>query len=120
MCPCNRECRTTTTAQMAGTLPLQLLLEDLLVGANRCASQADPDPAASVPRALSHAKRDVVCSRHMLYRLARCSAGRSARATSMLTVSACKTFCCPVMRGLAPYSSRSSVPRSDPAIVYRV
>ena len=49
----NRECRTTTTAQMAGTPPLQLLLEDLLVGANRCvpASQADPDPAASVPRA---------------------------------------------------------------------
>ena len=56
---------------------------DLLVGANRCASQADPDPAASVPRALSHAKRDVVCSRHILPHLARCFACRSARATSM-------------------------------------
>ena len=45
MCPCNRECRTTTTAQMAGTPPLQLLLKDLLVAANRCACHDDPDPA---------------------------------------------------------------------------
>ena len=40
MCPCNRECRMNTTAQMAGSYELQLLVEDLLViGVNRCASR---------------------------------------------------------------------------------
>ena len=88
MCPCNRESRTITTAQMAGSSELQLLLKDLLVGANRCACQADPDPAAGVPRALSHATRDAACSRCVLA-LPRSLLFRSIRArdSHMLTVS---------------------------------
>ena len=91
MCPCNRECRTNTTAQMAGTLPLELLLKDLLVAANRYACQDDPDPAAGVPCALSHAKRDAACSRRVLPCPLRCFSGQSARATPMLTVSVCSS-----------------------------
>ena len=66
MCACapvhNRECRTTTIAQMAGTPPLQLLLEDLLVGANRCASQADPDPQQLACLARSRMPSAMLCA----------------------------------------------------------
>ena len=58
MCPCNRECRTTTTAQMAGTPPLQLLLKDLLVAANRCACQ---DEWMTLIQQLWRASRALAC-----------------------------------------------------------
>ena len=116
MCPCNRECRTTTTAQMAGTLPLQLLLKDLLVAANRCACQDDPDPAAGVPRALSHAKRDAACGmlttctslpRSLLLRSIRARDSHAHRVGVLFSEALSRHA----------WASRSSVTRSDPAIV---
>ena len=62
--------------------------KDLLVGANWCACQHDPDALPGSPRALSHRASEVVCLRRMLPRPIRSPAARFARATIMLTGSA--------------------------------
>ena len=62
------------------------VVKDLLVGANWCAGQHDPDAPPGSPRALSHRASDVVCSRRMLLRPTPGPAARSARAPIMPTV----------------------------------
>ena len=78
--------RTTTTARANGTERSAAVVKDLLVAANRCAGQHDPDAPPGEPRALSHRASEVVCSRRMLPRPTRAPAAQSARATHMLTV----------------------------------
>ena len=78
--------RTTTTARANGTERSAAVVKDLLVAANRCAGQHDPDAPPGEPRALSHRASEVVCSRRMLPRPTRAPTARSARATIMLTV----------------------------------
>ena len=88
MCPSNPRARPITTARAKGTKVSTAVVKDLLVGANRCACQQDPDAPPGEPRALSHRASEVVCSRRMLPRPVRGPAARSARATHMLTGSA--------------------------------
>ena len=75
-----------TTARANGTAVSAAVTKDLLVGANWCACQHDPDATPGSPRALSHRASEVVCSRRMLPRPTRAPAAQSARATHMLTV----------------------------------
>ena len=77
-----------TTARANGTAVSPHVTKDLLVAANRCAGQHDPDAPPGSPRALSHRASDVVCSRRMLPRPTRAPAARSARAPIMLPGSA--------------------------------
>ena len=86
--PSNSRLCTITTARAKGTQVSAAVDKDLLVGANRCAGQHDPDAPPGEPRALSHRASDVVCSRRMLARPIRAPAARSALATRMLTGSA--------------------------------
>ena len=77
-----------TTARANGPDLRAAVVKDLLVGANWCACQHDPDAPPGSPRALSHRASEVVCSRRMLPRPIRGPAARFARATIMLTGSA--------------------------------
>ena len=77
-----------TTARANGTERSAAVVKDLLVAANRCAGQHDPDVPPGEPRALSHRASEVVCSRRMLPRPTRAPAARSARAPIMLPGSA--------------------------------
>ena len=86
MAPSKPRPRTTTTARANGTERSAAVVKDLLVAANRCAGQHDPDAPPGEPRALSHRASDLVCSRRMLPRPTRAPAAQSARATHMLTV----------------------------------
>ena len=51
-----------TTARANGTEVTKAVDKDLLVGANRCAGQHDPDDPPGSPRALSHRASEVVCA----------------------------------------------------------
>ena len=84
--PSNSRLCTITTARAKGTQVTPAVVKDLLVAANRCAGQHDPDAPPGEPRALSHRASEVVCSRRMLPRPTRAPAAQSARATHMLTV----------------------------------
>ena len=86
--PSNSRLCTITTARAKGTQVSAAVDKDLLVGANRCAGQHDPDAPPGEPRALSHRASEVVCSRRMLPRPTRAPAPRSARAPIMLPGSA--------------------------------
>ena len=77
---------THSRAPANGTNVSAAVTKDLLVAANRCAGQHDPDAPPGSPLALSHRASEVVCSRRMLPRPVRGPAARSARATHMLTV----------------------------------
>ena len=88
MSPSKPRPRTTTTARANGTERSAAVVKDLLVAANRCAGQHDPDAPPGEPRALSHRASEVVCSRRMLPRPTRAPAARSARAPIMLPGSA--------------------------------
>ena len=85
VCPSKPHPRILTTARANGTEVTASLSKDLLVAANGCAGHADPEPTPCSSHAISHGKRDVVCSRGMLPRLPPGSTARSARATPMLT-----------------------------------
>ena len=117
MAPSKPHAHILTTARANGTEVTATLSKDLLVAANGCAGHADPEPTPCSSHAISHGKRDVVCSRGMLPRLPPGSTARSARATPMLTGSALraeKMF--PVTRGLQVVSI-SVGPRLDLVIV---
>ena len=86
MCPSKPRPRMVTTACANGPDLKAPVTKDLLVGANWCACQHDPDAPPGEPRALSHRASEVVCSRRMLSRPTRAPAAQSARATHMLTV----------------------------------
>ena len=84
MCPSKPRPRMVTTACANGPDLKAPVTKDLLVGANWCAGQHDPDAPPGSPRALSHRASEVVCSRRMLPRPTRAPAARSARAPIML------------------------------------
>ena len=79
-----------TTARANGTEVTKAVDKDLLVGANRCAGQHDPDAPPGSPRALSHAIARARLYAHDACFLAPFAAPQPdprARATHMLTVS---------------------------------
>ena len=111
--------RTMTTARANGTERSAAVVKDLLVAANRCAGQHDPDAPPGSPRALSHRASEVVCSRRMLSRPTRAPAAQSARATHMLTVGEQrKNILAPVTRELQ-LVSMSVGPRYSRAVLVK-
>ena len=88
MAPSKPRARPITTTRANGTERSAAVVKDLLVAANRCAGQHDPDAPPGEPRASSHRASDGLCSRRMLPRPTRAPAPRSARAPIMLPGSA--------------------------------
>ena len=117
--PSNSRLCTITTARAKGTQVSAAVDKDLLVGANRCAGQHDPDAPPGEPRASSHRASDGLCSRRMLPRPTRAPAAQSARATHMLTVGEQqKNILAPVTRGLQ-LVSMSVGPRYSRAVLVK-
>ena len=89
-----------------GTEVTKAVDKDLLVGANWCACQHDPDAPPGSSQALSHRASDVVCSRRMLPRPIRAPAAQSARAPIMLGIPGFPILVRPVLEHPAMHSLR--------------
>ena len=117
MTPSKPRPRTVTTARANGPDLKAPVTKDLLVAANRCAGQHDPDAPPGSHRALSHCASEVVCSRRMLPRPTRAPAARSARVPIMSPgLAPSKNILAPVTRGLQ-LVSMSVGPRYSRAVL---